>query len=165
MSGKIIINRKNEWVNSRTSYRVLIDGNEVGVIKNGSSEEFIIEPGAHSVTLKLGIYSGVTMTLILLSNQTIYLKTHSAWKFFKLFQTLFFIVLVLNLAPFYRPKGNHREYHFDSTKYIHLLEANNIFLLEAILISPLLLSYLYHLTIGRKKYIILERDDDNIFNS
>jgi len=160
MSSKIIISRKSEWVNSRIPFKVFIDDLEAGVVNNGSAEEFLVAPGPHSVTLKFGIYSGETISLILLPNENKYLKAYSAWKFFKFFQILFGLVLLLSIVPF-----SKRLNHFDSSRYLHFLVSNNIILLEILLISPYLLQYLYHLTIGRKKYIILEKDNDNIFSS
>ncbi len=44
MATKIIINRKSESLNRLRGFKVFIDDKEVGAVKNGSSEEFVVEP-------------------------------------------------------------------------------------------------------------------------
>ncbi|WP_315816908.1 hypothetical protein [Paraflavitalea speifideaquila] len=46
---KIILTRKGEWLNRARSYKVLIDEQKTGIIKNDGTEEYVVEPGKHSI--------------------------------------------------------------------------------------------------------------------
>ena len=149
MPAKIIINRKSEWLNRMRGFKVFIDGKEAGIVNNGSSEEFTVESGVHIITMKFGFYSGQPKTISLNDNETKFLQTRRAWKFFWFFYILFLLGL---LSGFIFRSLNIQETRLTS-------------IAGGILIAPAFFSALYHLTLGRKKYLLLEDDDSNIFNS
>lgn len=51
---KIIVRRKNAiWQDRARKYTVLLDGKEIATVSNGSQVEFDVEPGKHSVQMKI----------------------------------------------------------------------------------------------------------------
>lgn len=157
MSAKIIISRKSEWINQRKDFIVMIDDIEVGVVKNGGSEEFLVEPGAHSVGMKMGIYSGAPKTVIINGNENKFLKARTAWKFYDLFLVLFILVPFLNFMI--------RNSRIKLLLQKHIILPHWVNVLQLLMIAPLIILTLYHLIFGRKKYLILEDDNSIPFNS
>jgi hypothetical protein len=51
---KIIIRRKNAiWQDRARKYTVLLNGREIATVSNGSEVEFDVEPGKHTVQMKI----------------------------------------------------------------------------------------------------------------
>jgi len=51
---KVIIKRvKTKWQDRVRDYVILLDGKEIKRISNGSDVEFIVEPGKHTVQMKI----------------------------------------------------------------------------------------------------------------
>ncbi len=51
--GTIEIAREKAYVDKARAYRVLVDGTEVGRIKEGETQSFAVAPGSHEVLLKI----------------------------------------------------------------------------------------------------------------
>ncbi len=77
-----------------------------------------------------------------------FLLARNGMKYFWLFYILFILGLLSKILS--------RQLHLASDV---VLEYQMIFF------APFILYFLYYLTIGRKKYLILEEDHENIFNS
>ncbi len=149
MLAKIIINRKSEWLNRLRSFKVFIDDKEAGSVKNGNSEEFLVEEGVHSVHIKFGLYKSISLTITLTKGENKFLLTRNGMKYF---WPLYILLLVGVASKIIMIKLGL--YNTDWSSYVQLL-----------LVLPSLLYFLFYLTIGRKKYLVLEEDHDNIFNS
>ena len=149
MPAKIIINRKSEWLNRLRPFKVFIDEKEVGSVKNGSSEEFVVEEGTHSVHIKFGLYKSISLTITLNKGGNKFLLTRNGMKYF---WPLYILIMVGVASKLIMIKLG--VYNADWSSYIQIL-----------LVFPSLLYFLFYLTIGRKKYLVLEDDDNNIFNS
>jgi hypothetical protein len=144
---KVIITRSSEWMNRRRPYAILIDGAQAGSVKNGSSEEFTVAPGEHQIKSKLGFFYSPEFSVDIKQDQIIYLRARSG---FRLFMPLYILLLAGVLINF-----------FYNIK--HLPRPDWFEWVQVITLSPFLLFFLYYLTIGRKKYLLLEDDKDNIF--
>ncbi len=149
MATKIIINRKGEWLNRLRAFKVFIDEVEVGAVKNGSSEEFVVAPGVHSVYLKFGFYKSNPMVVTVNDNENKFLLTRNGMKYF----WPLYILLLLGIFS----KLLAKNLQIDATVWLPFL--------QVALIIPSVSYLLYYLTLGRKKYLLLEEDHDNIFNS
>jgi hypothetical protein len=143
---KIIITRSSEWMNRLRSYTIFIDGMPAGFVKNGSSEEFIVTPGVHKLQAKLGFFYSKEFSANVGVDQIVYLKTKSALRFYWPLYILLLAGVLLNLL----------NKNADKTVWIAPV--------EWICISPFILYFLYYLTAGRKKYLLLDDDKDNIFS-
>lgn len=146
---KIILTRSNEWLNRLRPYKVLIDGVEVGTINNDSSETFSISEGNHRLQCKINWYSSRDDFRINIGfNEIAYLRVKSGMRFY---WPLFFLLLTgifINLFFSGRPQEKPIWASF----------------LQLILILPGLLYMLYHLGFARKKYLMVEEDNENIFS-
>ena len=149
MATKIIINRKSEWLNRLRSFKVFIDDAEVGAVKNGSSEEFIVKPGVHNVYLKFGIYKSMPLTVTVNDNESKFLLARNGMKYVWVLYILLLGCLVPKIID-QNSGGN---------------QPNWLPYFMAICILPSLFYFLYYAFIRRNKYLILQNDDDNIFNS
>jgi len=148
MSAKIIISRKSEWLNRMRPYKVMVDETEAGIVKNDSSEEFIVADGVHQVYLKCGFYRSETITLNVSEQNKTYLLVKSSMKYFWPLYILLIAGILINLF--------FRESKVNGPAWLPVV--------QSVLVAPCLLYFLYYLTLGRKKYLELSVDKDNIFN-
>jgi len=146
---KIILTRHSAWMNRLRSYTVYIDNREAGSIRNGSSEEFSIAPGAHQVQCKMAWYSSQPFTVNVDENKIEYLVVKSGIKYYWLMFVLLLTGLLIN--AFHQSRGEERPMW--------------IFVLQFALILPALCYMLYYLTVGRKNYLLIEEDKENIFSN
>jgi hypothetical protein len=146
---KIILSRPSEWMNRARSYAVFIDGKESGKIKNGSSEEYLVSPGTHQLYCKFAWYSTPVFTVDIQSQQVAYILVKSGMKYYWPLFCLMFIGIITNL--FYSRSHGERPLW--------------MLLVQLVLILPGLLYMLYFLTFGRKTYLRIEEDTDNVFAS
>ncbi|MBS1599619.1 MAG: hypothetical protein JST75_15445 [Bacteroidetes bacterium] len=147
--GKIILTRPSAWMNRFRTYSVFIDDVHAGTIKNGSSEEFLLTPGTHSITCKIAWYSSPVFSISMEQDSVEYLLVKSGIRYYSLMLVCLFAGIIINL--FYSQVMNERPL--------------GIFILQLTLILPALLYMLYYLTVGKKNYLIIEEDKDNFFAS
>lgn len=148
MTTKIILNRKNEWRNRARGFKVWIDGKEAGTIADGGSEEYAVEPGKHKLQCKIDWCSSPELELTLKEGEALFVQVGSGMKYYSLFTAL--MVLVLLSGPM--------------IKYLQLKVPEGFTYLQLAVLVPFLLYYLYYLTIGRKRYLLLKEDATNVFN-
>ena len=148
-TNKIIVSRPNQWLNRTRIVKVFIDDVEAGSVKNGSSEEFAIGSGQHIVQCKMDWQSSPVMIVNLNQHEIEYLIVKNAMKYY---WPLFLLMLIgVGINLFYLRYQTQRPL--------------GAYLLQLALILPALIYLLYYITIGRKKYLILEADQENIFAS
>ncbi len=148
MSAKIILNRKSEWVNKARGIKFFIDDVELGKITNGSSEEFVIASGFHKMQCKIDWCSSGEVSLQLNEGETKFLKVKSGMKYYAIVYIAFIIVLLSGFIM----------------KVAHIAKPPEFLWFQVLAFVPVLVYMLYYLTIGRKKYLVLEEDTENIFN-
>ncbi len=143
---KIIVSRSSQWMNRLRTYRVLINGKQAGAVKNGSSEEFLVEPGTNSIECKVDWCGSRAFSMNLQQGETAYLRVRSGMKLY----WLFFIAIFVGVFLLVYYRGNA-----DKPSWV-----TPVMLVSLI---PAALYSLYYLTIGRKDYLVLEKDTKNIF--
>ena len=145
---KIILTRKSEWMNRSRPYHVLIDGMDAGSIANGSTQEFMVSPGSHTVQCKMAWYCSPLFQVDLKMEEIEYLRVRAGMKYY---WPLFFILLVgISINLFYT--------HDSGEKPLSLI------MLQLVCILPSLLYMLYYLTLGKQKYLVIEEDRENAFS-
>ncbi|MBS1620599.1 MAG: hypothetical protein JST10_11525 [Bacteroidetes bacterium] len=143
---KIIVSRSSEWLNRMRSYKIIINSDESGSVKNGGSEEFSVLPGSNTVQCKLGWYSSRPFTLDIKEGETVYLRVRSGMK---LYWPLFMLVVAgLVLMFYFRSKTEKPEW---------------LMPVSLALIMPAIFYTLYYSIFGRKDYLLLQKDSKNIF--
>lgn len=146
---KIIINRKGQWRNRMRAIKVFIDGNQVGTVKNDSSEEFVVPAGHHTVQCKIDWCSCKPFDVDLKEDEVKMLRLESGMKFYSLLTS---IVLLIIFGGFFYSKLMHRAlpdwWYWGQVGFCGLV----------------LLYLAYYLSIGRDRYLMLSRDDKSIFN-
>ncbi len=143
---KIIISRSSEWMNRLRTFKILINNNQVGALKNGGTEEFSVQPGTNSVQCKVDWYSSRPLSIDIKEGETVYLRVRSGMKLYWLFMVA--IIAGVFLVFYYRRNPDRPEW------------VNPVTL---ILLIPGVLYSLYYTTIGRKNYLLLQKDSKNIF--
>lgn len=147
MATKIILNRKSEWVNKGRRIKFFLDDTELNTVANGSSEEYLLEPGIHKMQCKINWCSSAELNLQVNEGETKFLKVRSGMKYYLVGYILLILSLLsgvlLNLA--------------------HIAKPPFFEWFQLILVLPFGLYLLYYLTIGKKKYLLLEEDKENIF--
>ena len=148
MANKIIISRKSEWINRARGFKLFLDGKEMGKIANGVSEEYAVDPGVHTIQCKIDWCSSPELHVEVKEGETKFLKAGSGMKYY----TVGYIFLILSLG--YGP----------ILKLMGIARPENLSVIRVLIFVPFLLYMTYYLSLGRKKYISLEEDKDNIFN-
>lgn len=133
---KLIIKRTSEWNNRMRDIGIYLDGEKIGVIGNGETKEFEIVPGEHKLKTKIDWCSSETLNIELYENESQKIKLSG----FKLGKWLMPVALIISIVYF----------AFDEQ-----LDFNPLIFL--FLILPIGLYIVYHLTIGRSKYLTLKR--------
>jgi hypothetical protein len=73
--GTIEIAREKAYVDKARAHKVLIDGTEVGRIKEGETQSFPVAPGAHEVVLKIDWATSPAVTVDVAPGSTAKLRT------------------------------------------------------------------------------------------
>ena len=146
---KIILSRPSAWMNRFRPYSIFIDDIHSGNIKNGSSEEFLLNPGTHHIKCKIAWYSSPVYTVSIEQDSVEYLLVKSGIRYYSLMLVSLFSGIIINL--FYSRVMDERPL--------------GIFILQLVLILPALIYMLYYLTVGKKNYLVIEEDKDNFFAS
>jgi hypothetical protein len=141
---RIIINRPSEWANRARPFKIMIDGQQVGIIKNGISEEFKVAPGKHTVYCKVDWCSSKPVDINLAAEETEYLEVKSGMKYYYHFVIPLVVVLLYNFMLVFSKSGRRPMWF-------------NIVLLVTAL--PALGYIFYYLTIGRSNYLQIGRDE------
>jgi len=144
--GRIILERKSQWLNRLKSYRVEIDGTEAGKVSNGTAEEFEVPGGNHTIACKVNWCSSNNYDFEVKPGETVYLNVKSGMKYFWPVYAVFFSTLLVRIL--YKKK---------------LSEQFN-WVISGIMFACALY-FLYFITIGRKQYLKVEKDTKNIFAS
>jgi hypothetical protein len=145
---KIIINRKGEWANRLRKINVFIDGRNAGGVKNDGSEEFVLEPGKHTVECKIDWCSCKPVEMELREGDVKILKLQSGVKY----MWVFYIVIIAAFV-------GRMSYRLSDKPVPDWVDYA-----QTVLFSLALVYLVYFLTIGRKQYLSLTEDKDNIFN-
>ncbi|GAB2822159.1 hypothetical protein [Ferruginibacter profundus] len=143
--GRIVLERKSEFLNRLKGYGVEINGAmQEKKITNGSSEEYEVPGGANVITCKVNWCSSMPLTVDIKPGETVYLKVASGMKYFWAVYGVFLVALLgrLFLREKMTPEMN--------------MAALAIFLVVIIYFG-------YYLTLGRKHYLKVEQDVNNIF--
>jgi len=148
MANKIIISRKNEWRNRNRGFQVFIDGREVGKIANGSSEEYQAEPGAHTIQCKIAWCSSPALTIVVKDGENSFVTVGSAMKLYNVGLVLALLVIVAG---------------FGIPSLLHIPLPAYFGTVQLVVFLPFLAYLLYYQTLGRKKYITIAEDANNIF--
>ena len=146
-TSRIVLNRSSEWVNRARSLKVLVDGQQVGTIRNGNTEEFRIAPGAHTVTCKIDWCSSRDFEVNVRAEETAYLHVRSGLKYYWLFLAPLMMGLIVNFLLRFTPGGRPEWFNY-------VLIAIGV---------PALLYLFYFLTFGRKDYLVISRDEKTLF--
>ncbi len=140
---KIIIHRPSEFMNRARVFKVMIDGVEVGSVKNGMSDEFKIAAGKHSVCCKVDWCSSQEFEVNVTDGETEYLEVKSGMKYYFHFLIPLVAVLLCNFILVVSKSGRPMWF-------------NIVLLLTAL---PALSYIFYYLTIGRNNYLQLKRNE------
>ena len=144
--GKIILERKSEFMNRLKRYKVLINGAEQTVIGNGQTEEYEVPAGENTITCKVNWCGSNSFVVNVKPGEKAFLKVRSGMKFF----WPVYIVLMLTIIARFVTRGNESiRVEFD--------------IVSLFVFIPAALYYLYYITIGRKAYLKIEEDVNNIF--
>ena len=144
---KLVLTRKSEFVNRARSFKVMIDGQQAGTIRNGGAEEFHLTPGQHQVICKIDWCSSREYSVDIKEGETTYLQVGSAMKYYWHLATplLIFLGINLYLTITKQPKP--------------VMFSYALFGMAALVIGYLL----YYTVINRKGYLLLEKDTTTLF--
>jgi len=147
MATKIIVNRKSEWMNRVRPVRIFIDSVERGAVANGSSEEFLVEPGMHTMQCKINWHSSAELSFLVNEGETKFLKIRYGMKYYT---ALYILLLVALISRFLLTVA-----HIPKPMYFYWI--------QVAFMIPFIVYLLFYFTIGRKQYLLLEEDKENIF--
>lgn len=144
---KIVITRKSEWMNRLKRFSVLINAKEIGTVKSGGTEEFSTTIGLQEIECKINWYYSNKFIVDIKDGETVYLKVKNNTK--NLMFLFIGIVLLFLSLTFLGQKGYIIDIGISTARFIY-----SVFLLAY---------FFYMLTVGRKKYLLLQPDTSNPF--
>ena len=134
---KLIIKRTSEWNNRMRNIGIYLDGEKIGVIGNGEVKEFEVESGEHTLKAKIDWCGSEILKINLSDNETKKIKL-SGFKFGKFMMPMAIVISIIYFAF-------GQQLNLDPMLFL-------------LLIAPLGLYLVYHLTLGRNKYLRLEEE-------
>ena len=129
---KLNIQRTNEYNNRMREYQIYIDNVFVGSIGNGSTKDFEIAEGKHTIEAKIDWCGSPKVIVEINDDETKYLKV-GGFKYGKWLMPITMILVIIHFPLT----------HFLDFDYMLIFALPTFFLL------------LYYITIGRKKYLTL----------
>lgn len=148
MPAKIIVQRKKEFLNKLRGVTILVNGEERGNLKSGGVEELIVEPGAHKIQCRLNWYRSREFDVVLNEGDKRFLRVRMGMQYFGIVYVFTMIALLSDLV--FRWKN---------------MPVPDWWLFAKLgIVIPALLYFLFYITVGKKYYLVLEEDKDNIFN-
>lgn len=145
---KIIISRTSAFSHRFRPFEVFIDGERVGLIKNGSTEEFNTTSGFHKVHCKMSWYYSEAFNITMGADEVKYLKVGVTQKFLGLIYAILGMSLLISII-------------FRSASWYDNAIFNNICSAALVIIIT---HGLYYSIVARKRYLQVSEDSDNIFN-
>ena len=130
----IRINRTSEYINRGRNYNIFIDGEKVGTISDGETKDFPSTAGQHIVSAKIDWCSSPALSIDVKEDKIINLKI-GGFKYGKILMPIGLTLII---------------FHF-------ILSISIGFTYTTFAIAPLLLLLFYYVTLGRKKYLTLEK--------
>lgn len=146
---KIVITRKSEWANRLKRFAVLINGKEFGAIKSGATEEFNVNAGQQIVECKVNWYYSNKFIVDAKEDETVYLQVKSNTMLLML--AFMAIVLLFLISTILQNKG------YIGENVMKVVRSSYFIFLVAY--------FIYTLTLGRKRYLLLEPDTSNPFSN
>ncbi len=147
MASKLILTRKGAWLNRRNAFKVFINDEQKGLIKNDSSEEYLLEAGTYRIKCKVQWMSSNEFTVDVSEGKNKYIAVTAAMKYYF---ALYILLLIGLFLPFV----------FRMAK---LPQPEWVYIAQVVLIIPALLYMLLYVTALRKKYLVIKEDDSNPF--
>ncbi len=65
----VLVKRSREWTNRLRGIRIILDGVEVGVVKNGEKQNFMVKPGTHRLQARVDWCSSKEVTFTIAEEQ------------------------------------------------------------------------------------------------
>jgi len=144
---KIILSRKKSLLHWVRGFRVFIDGEQRGNVGNGQLEEFEVSPGTHKVVCKIGLYSSNEYEVNVSEGSTERLEVKIGMKGFLPIYLFFLAVVIYQL--YLRYTKTPVPAYFETVR------------LAAIIL--IFAYFIYYLTLGRKKYLVISKDISGFF--
>ncbi len=88
----LIINRDSGYANSLASYKLLLDGIQIGKIASGESKSFEVTPGEHTIQAKINWCTTTTESFIADVNETAF-EVFSQLRGFRILGAIFAIFI------------------------------------------------------------------------
>jgi hypothetical protein len=133
----IQLKRNKEFQSGLRDYQVFVDNEKIGTIGNNETKEFSVPIGQHQMVVKIDWCSSQIFNVDLADGETQNIQVegavHKGW-WYKIFISLIFVEFIY--------------IGITNTDFTRLLSFPISFI-------PIILYYLYYVTIGRKKYLIL----------
>jgi hypothetical protein len=133
---RLIVKRKNKWINRFRNIGLYLDNTKIGSIGNGQMEEFTSSPGVHTLKAKIDWCSSNKHSFTLSDKET-YTVTIEPYKY----ATILTAVEIVILAA-----------HFI---------ANYLYGVDYILwlVIPFFMVNLYYLTFGSNRFLVIREDN------
>jgi hypothetical protein len=144
---RIIIRKTSQWLDRHEVYDFFVDDTKVGTIGRASPLYFIITPGVHKFQCKIKQFSSPEFELKIKPEEIIYLRTgkrHSQY----LPAFFWFLTCVISFLVF-KILGKSPQW---------------LIIFQMASFGFYIIYSLYNLTLGRKKYLSLEKDKKTFFS-
>lgn len=133
---KLIVTRSSEWTNRGRAINIYLDGQKLGPMKNGATQEFDIPDGIHSLQAKIDWCGSRNYSFMVTDNDTKTIRI-SSFGYYVHFTPICMAVIALYF-------------------FLHFMLHLDYFIWVVFLIIPV---QLYFLTFGRNDYLLVRETD------
>lgn len=144
---RIVLTRSSEWMNRARSFKVLVDGQQVGTIPKGGSESYTVTPGGHKISCKVDWCGSREFDVNLQAGETAYLRVQSGMKYY--WQFVLPMIMILFINAFMIFSGKQRPFWFN--------------ILIGLVCLPGAGYILYYTAFKRNEYLLVKYDDKSLF--
>lgn len=92
MNNSITISRDSGYADRVRAYLVMVDGKELGRLKNGETKTFPLEPGTHKIVMKIDWCGSNTITFSLADGESARFTCGSSLRGTQMFFSLYYII-------------------------------------------------------------------------
>lgn len=133
---KLTVKRSSEWINKLRDIGVYVDGKKLGTIQDGETKSFEVEAGKHLVSSKIDWCGSNKEDVDIDETEPVHIRLSSFKYSGRVMFLALFLIIMITSVPFFL------EWDMEQAWLLSI---------------PIVLYLVYYLTLGRNRYLRMER--------
>lgn len=103
----LTISRESAFADRLRAYAVMLDGKKIGDLGNGETKSFVIEPGQHTLALKIDWCGSPVLAFTASDNTVAFFRASTNLKGIKIFFAIWYVLFERNAYLQLQPSSTH----------------------------------------------------------